>query len=213
MAFSDGLWRHRGLALFAVLVAAFAAISIGSFAGRDRPQPSDIHPLTADAVEGQRVFQAYNCMDCHTVLGNGAYFAPDITGVYASDGPAWTSALFSQLRVWPTKAMVDSEIARLTGEGKLKISNAEYYQTFTAAADDSATRGGWKILMPRLPLKPEEVDALVAFLAYLSAMDTAGWPPETAPSPEILAREQGRLWRSSGGPTPPPVPTTPSTAQ
>lgn len=29
--------------------------------------------------EGKLNFQSKNCMDCHTILGNGAYYAPDLT--------------------------------------------------------------------------------------------------------------------------------------
>jgi nitric oxide reductase subunit C len=32
-------------------------------------------------VEGKRVFQKYNCNDCHTILGFGGYYAPDLTRV------------------------------------------------------------------------------------------------------------------------------------
>ncbi len=30
-------------------------------------------------VKGKLVIQSRNCMDCHTLLGNGAYYAPDLT--------------------------------------------------------------------------------------------------------------------------------------
>ena len=32
-------------------------------------------------VAGKRVFQKYNCNDCHTILGFGGYYAPDLTRV------------------------------------------------------------------------------------------------------------------------------------
>jgi nitric oxide reductase subunit C len=40
----------------------------------------------ADAIDdrvvaGKRTFQKYNCNDCHTILGFGGYYAPDLTRV------------------------------------------------------------------------------------------------------------------------------------
>lgn len=38
--------------------------------------------LSEDVVQGKRVWQKYNCNDCHTILGFGGYYAPDMTKVY-----------------------------------------------------------------------------------------------------------------------------------
>src|SRR5512136_1281934 len=37
--------------------------------------------LSQNVVDGKRVFEKYNCNDCHTILGFGAYYAPDLTKV------------------------------------------------------------------------------------------------------------------------------------
>jgi nitric oxide reductase subunit C len=42
--------------------------------------------LDADVVQGKRVFERHNCNDCHTILGFGAYYAPDLTRAYARIG-------------------------------------------------------------------------------------------------------------------------------
>ncbi|OGA25452.1 MAG: cytochrome C [Betaproteobacteria bacterium RIFCSPLOWO2_02_FULL_67_19] len=39
---------------------------------------------------GKLTVQAKNCMDCHTLLGNGAYFAPDLTKAWLD--PYWETA-------------------------------------------------------------------------------------------------------------------------
>ena len=36
---------------------------------------------------GQENLQAKNCMNCHTLLGNGAYYAPDLTKAWLD--PDW----------------------------------------------------------------------------------------------------------------------------
>ncbi len=38
--------------------------------------------LTDQVVAGKRVWHQYNCNDCHTILGFGGYYAPDMTKAY-----------------------------------------------------------------------------------------------------------------------------------
>ncbi len=38
--------------------------------------------LSKEVIEGKRVWERYNCNDCHTILGFGGYYAPDMTKAY-----------------------------------------------------------------------------------------------------------------------------------
>lgn len=42
--------------------------------------------LSEQVVDGKRAFERRNCNDCHTILGFGAYYAPDLTRVYSRLG-------------------------------------------------------------------------------------------------------------------------------
>ncbi|PWB64299.1 MAG: cytochrome C [Deltaproteobacteria bacterium] len=42
---------------------------------------SNVDKLSDRVVAGKRAFEKYNCNDCHTILGFGAYYAPDLTRV------------------------------------------------------------------------------------------------------------------------------------
>jgi nitric oxide reductase subunit C len=42
--------------------------------------------LNDQVVSGKRAFENYNCNDCHTILGFGGYYAPDLTRVYTRLG-------------------------------------------------------------------------------------------------------------------------------
>lgn len=42
---------------------------------------SHVDKLSDKVVGGKKVFEKYNCNDCHTILGFGAYYAPDLTKV------------------------------------------------------------------------------------------------------------------------------------
>lgn len=37
--------------------------------------------ITAEIDAGKKVWHKYDCIGCHTIMGNGSYFAPDMTSV------------------------------------------------------------------------------------------------------------------------------------
>jgi nitric oxide reductase subunit C len=49
---------------------------------RQTPKFTRVDQLTATVVEGKKVWHKYNCNDCHTILGFGGYYAPDMTKAY-----------------------------------------------------------------------------------------------------------------------------------
>jgi nitric oxide reductase subunit C len=59
----------------------------------------------AEAVaRGKWVWQIHNCNDCHTILGIGGYYAPDVTKVMATRDPDWMGRfLRDPAGVWPNK--------------------------------------------------------------------------------------------------------------
>ena len=46
-------------------------------------------PVTDSVARGKAVFQGKNCNDCHTILGIGAYYAPDLTKVSSRRDDVW----------------------------------------------------------------------------------------------------------------------------
>jgi nitric oxide reductase subunit C len=67
-------------------------LSLGVFLGMTVHTHRSFDALThADALDehvvaGKRTFEKKNCNDCHTILGFGAYYAPDLTRAYARLG-------------------------------------------------------------------------------------------------------------------------------
>ena len=43
--------------------------------------------LTPAVVRGKKMWETRNCIGCHTLLGEGAYFAPELGNVYKRRGP------------------------------------------------------------------------------------------------------------------------------
>lgn len=60
------------------------------------PQRSNAGEVTPAVARGKAIWETRNCIGCHTLLGEGAYFAPELGNVYKRRGPdfikAWIKA-------------------------------------------------------------------------------------------------------------------------
>ena len=113
-------------------------------------KPVDAAGARALVEKGKLVIQSRACIDCHTFFGNGAYYAPDLTKAWLD--PAWEG--------W--KAMTG---AATREEAMVKfLMDPEQYRTWTRA-------------MPKLGLSEDEARAAVAYLKWMAAVDTNGFPP------------------------------------
>lgn len=99
---------------------------------------------------GKLVIQSRACMDCHTFFGNGAYYGPDLTKAWLD--PAWSA-------IWMP----------MTGSS----TRAEAMAQFLMHPDRYPT---WSRRMPDLHLTRAEAEATVAYLKWMSAVDTNGFP-------------------------------------
>jgi nitric oxide reductase subunit C len=70
-------------------------------------------PVVTDQVaRGKYVFQRKNCNDCHTILGIGGYYAPELTKVADRRDPAWLTAfLAAPQAAKPGTTMPDQKLA------------------------------------------------------------------------------------------------------
>lgn len=64
--------------LVLVVLTADSHRQFGTLTNADR--------LDSHVVAGKKAFERYNCNDCHTILGFGGYYAPDLTRVYTRLG-------------------------------------------------------------------------------------------------------------------------------
>jgi nitric oxide reductase subunit C len=82
---------YGGSVFFALL---FAAIVFDS--ERRIPERSNAQAITPAVVAGKKIWETRNCIGCHTLLGEGAYFAPELGNVYKRRGgdfiKAWMQA-------------------------------------------------------------------------------------------------------------------------
>jgi nitric oxide reductase subunit C len=119
-----------GSLFFFVIFLALTVDTLGKLDGR-APE------ITQAVDDGKMVWHKYDCVGCHTILGNGTYFAPDLTKVAARKPKS-------------------------------------YLKQFIM--DPKGVKG--EAVMPTLGLSSDEADKLIAFLDWISKVDTNEWPPK-----------------------------------
>jgi len=128
--------------------------------GYDVPVIAGSEPLFGRAVDesaaealidkGKLVIQSRACINCHTFFGNGAYYGPDLTKAWIDpDWDTWQA-------ITGTSTREDAMVSFLI--------DPERYRT-------------WTRTMPNLRLTREEAEATVAYLKWMAAIDTNGFPP------------------------------------
>jgi len=133
----------RGARRFFVVSTAlsaliFTVLTIDSH--RQFPRLTNAAAIDEHVLAGKHVWHRRNCINCHTLLGEGAYYAPDLTQITAQRGAAYLREFLKD----PTKFYSEARDGRL---------------------------------MPTLNLSDREIDDVIAFLAWVSRIDTQGWPP------------------------------------
>jgi len=143
----------------------FLGLTIDSH--RKIPALTNAAAIDASVIAGKDVWHRNNCINCHTLLGEGAYYAPDLT-----------------------------QITTQRGAGYLREFLKDPSRFYSEERD--------RRLMPTLKLSDGDITALIAFLGWVSRIDTQGWPPRP-----ILVRGSsvpGAIaattpWRRSSGPS------------
>ena len=95
---------------------------------------------------GKLTIQAKNCMNCHTILGNGAYYAPDLTKAWLDKG-------------WGSESVRETLMLN-----------------FLIDPEKNARSFGTNRKMPNLNITESEAKGVVAYLKWMSSIDTNGFP-------------------------------------
>ena len=101
------------------------------------PKRDNSQNITPAVAHDKKLWETNNCNGCHTLVGEGAYFAPELGNVYQRRGPDFIKAW---IKGQPTGA-----------PGRRQ--------------------------MPQFNLSDADIDDVIAFLKYVSGIDTNKWPP------------------------------------
>ena len=103
--------------------------------GKDQDQ-SNYKNLTEDVVRGKHLWEKNNCMGCHTILGEGGYYAPELTKVVERRGDSYIKAALMSKTPWQvhgrkmvaygmTEAEADDMVAFFKWIGKIDLNGFE----------------------------------------------------------------------------------------
>lgn len=118
--------NKRQTRLFAIVSTAVAAVvflGLTLDSHRQFPKLTNAQNITPAVKLGQNVWHKYNCINCHTLFGEGAYYAPDLTKITQHRGEPYLTAYMkdpSQFydeqkhrRLMPKQNLSDDEIKNL----------------------------------------------------------------------------------------------------
>jgi nitric oxide reductase subunit C len=125
----------RNLFIFGSLIffAIFLAMTIDTLGQLDSRAPI----ITQAVDDGKMVWHKYDCVGCHSIFGNGTYFAPDVTKIAAHKPKGYLKQFLMDPKGVNSQAV-----------------------------------------MPKLGISSLEADNLIAFLDWISKVDTNNWPPK-----------------------------------
>lgn len=85
------LSKSQARLFFLAATGGFSVVFLGLTVDsiRQADARSNTDALTPEVVHGKEIWESNNCMGCHTILGEGAYYAPELTKVVERRGADW----------------------------------------------------------------------------------------------------------------------------
>lgn len=113
--------QTRLFAVGAVVVSAVVFLGLTIDSHRQFDALTNAENITPAVSRGQDLWHANNCINCHTLLGEGAYYAPDLTKITKLRGTPYLTAFLQNpsnfyseqkhRRLMPRPNLNDQEIA------------------------------------------------------------------------------------------------------
>lgn len=113
--------QTRVFAIASTAIASVIFLGLTLDSHRQFPALTNADQIDESVVRGQDVWHSYNCINCHTIFGEGAYYAPDLTKITQHRGTPYLTAFLkdpaqfyneqTHRRIMPNLNMADDEIA------------------------------------------------------------------------------------------------------
>jgi len=95
---------YYGGGAFALLI--FIALTFDTV--QQIPERSNQKEMTEHVVAGKKLWENNNCVGCHTLVGEGAYYAPELMNVFQRRGASDESAFKAYMIGWMAAQPLDT---------------------------------------------------------------------------------------------------------
>ncbi len=92
--------QARAFFLGGTVVTFLVFIGLTVFSLSKAQDQSNAGNLTEEVVRGKKIWEKNNCMGCHSILGEGAYYAPELTKVIERRGEGYIKAVLTSPVPW-----------------------------------------------------------------------------------------------------------------
>lgn len=135
----------------ATCALAFIGLTVDTFTRI--PAQTRAHRITPAVERGKHLWDSSNCMGCHTIMGEGAYYAPELTRVHRRRGPTFIRAMLRNPEaMYPgqrrmqnyhfTEAQIDDLVAFLEWIDQVDLNGFPAAPTLSPVAAPGAPAGG-----------------------------------------------------------------------
>lgn len=115
--------QTRSFAILSTAVATLVFLGLTLDSHRQFPELTNAASITPEVTRGKDVWHEKNCINCHTIFGEGAYYAPDLTKISQHRGAPYLTAFLKapenfydeqrHRRLMPNQNLTDEEVAAL----------------------------------------------------------------------------------------------------
>ena len=92
--------QARAFFLGGTLVTFLIFIGLTIYSFMPKNDQTNHSSINKKVVRGKEIWESNNCMGCHTILGEGAYYAPELTKVIDRRGDAYVKAVLMSKEPW-----------------------------------------------------------------------------------------------------------------
>ena len=92
--------QARAFFLGGTLVTFLIFIGLTIYSFMPKNDQTNHSSIDKNVVRGKEIWESNNCMGCHTILGEGGYYAPELTKVIDRRGDGYVKAVLMSKQPW-----------------------------------------------------------------------------------------------------------------
>lgn len=127
---------YFGGSLFAILV--FAGLTFDTV--QKFPELTNEDKITESVARGKNLWEVNNCVGCHTIMGEGAYYAPELGNAFDRLGGGDAEAFKAYMIGWMAAQPLDTPNRRKMPQfnlNKNQVDDLSNFLIWTSKIDDN----------------------------------------------------------------------------